>query len=348
MNHPQLITFTRAKDGSDCWRNGHHHKERAHCAEGGTLQGDEARTFYESLLAVGEGNCSRKPPRKRTVLRRQLRAESAALPPTSAFSPADRSSVRSGHQMLKCAQDGDLKTLQKLVEKGACDVNFRDGYYWTATMCAAYAGRTEIVRYLLKCGAAWVGVCETRGRDAMALAQEAGHNEVVRLLQECQSSLKQERESREKIMKKKFCEVCKTHYQEDSVEQHNRSTVHLFNEKKNPVPTYYCIPEHNVGYKLMVKEGWDRETGLGPDGKGRKFPVQTVLKRDQKGLGFQTDQKPKVTHFGAHDVQAVERQKARPTRTQRVATISKREERRREAKAKNWERDLRTYMNIDF
>lgn len=347
MNHPQLITFTRAKDGSDYWRNGHHHKERAYRAEEGTLQGDEARSFYESLLAV-EGNCSRRPPRKRTVLRRQLRTESAALPPTSASSPADRSSASIGHRMLKCAQDGDLKALQELVEKGKCDVNFRDGYYWTATMCAAYAGRTEIVRYLLKCGAAWVGVCETRGRDAMALAQEAGHNEVVHLLQECQSSFKQERESREKIMKKKYCEVCKTHYQEDSVEQHNRSTIHLFNEKKNPVPTYYCIPEHNVGYKLMVKEGWDRETGLGPDGKGRKFPVQTVLKRDQKGLGFQTDQKPKVTHFGAHDVQAVERQKARPTRTQRVATISKREERRREAKAKNWERDLRTYMNIDF
>ncbi|XP_069491193.1 G patch domain and ankyrin repeat-containing protein 1 [Ambystoma mexicanum] len=344
MSHPQLITFTRAREDSDCWRNGQHRKERALRTEG-TLHGDEARSFYESLLS----NCSdsRRPTKRRTSLRKQQRAEIVSSLQTPA-STLGEPSARSGHQMLKCAQDGDLKLLRQLVEKGKCDINFRDNYYWTAIMCAAYAGRLEVVRYLLQCGAAWVGVCETQGRDAMALAQEAGHSEVVRLLQQCQSIHKTEKIPRVQVPEKKYCEVCKAHYQEDSVEQHQRSTVHLFNKKENPVPTYYCIPEHNVGYKLMVKEGWDREAGLGPEGKGRKFPIQTILKRDQKGLGFQTDQKPKVTHFSAHDVEAVERQKAPPARTQRVATISKKEERRKEAKAKNWERDLRTYMDIDF
>lgn len=99
---------------------------------------------------------------------------------------------------------------------------------------------------------------------------------------------------------------------------------------------------------MMLKEGWDSEAGLGPNGTGRKFPVQTVLKRDQKGLGFQNNEKPKVTHFAANDSLAVARPAITYKRTERVATVSKKEERRKEEKSKAWERDLRTYMNIDL
>ncbi|MGH0145028.1 UNVERIFIED_CONTAM: hypothetical protein FKN15_033063 [Acipenser sinensis] len=233
-------------------------------------------------------------------------------------------------------------------KRRGCDVNFRDSYYWTALMCAAYAGHCQVVQYLLQQGAAWVGVVETQGRDAMDLAEEAGHTEVVRALQDFRAiSEEQTANRRRSATVKRWCAVCQTEYSEDSVEQHERSTVHLFSQDSTPAPTYYCLPENNVGFRLMVREGWDPESGLGPAGKGRKFPVKTVLKRDQKGLGFQTDLKAKVTHFGARDTQAVERAPGgKAGRTERVATVSKKEERRREEREKDWERDLRTYMNL--
>lgn len=142
--------------------------------------------------------------------------------------------------------------------------------------------------------------------------------------------------------------MCQSHYSEDTVALHERSTAHLFNRQDPLPPTRYHIPENNVGFQLMVKGGWDQEAGLGPEGAGRRFPIQTVLKRDQKGLGFHSNLKPKVTHFNAHDRSAVEQPKGQRPRTERAATVGKREARRREAKAKAWERNLRTYMNIDL
>ncbi|KAM9327284.1 G patch domain and ankyrin repeat-containing protein 1 [Gastrophryne carolinensis] len=350
MNFPRLITFTKAREKSDFWENGEHSKEKPPKLRQVPTTGQEARSFYESLLVADE----EKPASGNPSRKRKARRSPPCVTPNTSSSQLDRASFhdptnqRLGHQLLKCSQDGDMKGVRKLVEKERCDVNFRDGYYWTAMMCAAYAGNKDIVNYLLKQGAAWVGVCETQGKDALMLAEDAGHQDVVELLQ---NSLRrrrpQEVESRAVPQERKHCDVCRTHYQEDSVDLHERSTVHLFNKKKKLPPTYYAIPDHNVGFKMMVKEGWNRESGLGPEGTGRKFPVQTVLKRDYKGLGFQTE-KPKVTHFAANDTEAVARPQTKSVRNERVATISRKEERRKEAKAKAWERDLRTYMNIDL
>ncbi|XP_075042685.1 G patch domain and ankyrin repeat-containing protein 1 [Mixophyes fleayi] len=350
MNYPRLISFTKAREKSDFWENGEHSKKRKSQICEVKISGEEARSFYESLLVnERKQSTSRQLSRKRKVARSLPREEpqegSQRRPSTPAQEDND---VRMGHQLLKCSQHGDIKGLKKLLEKEHCDINFRDIYFWTALMSSAYAGKKDIVSYLIKRGAAWVGVCDTQGKDALILAEEAGHQDIVKLLQDSLRDQPQESAPRTQPLDRKHCEICKTHYQEDSVEIHERSTVHLFNKKKTLPSTYYVIPEHNIGFKMMLKEGWNRESGLGPDGTGRKFPVQTVLKRDQKGLGFQSDQKPKVTHFAANDTLAVVRPVIKQTRSERVATISKKEERRKEAKAKAWERDLRTYMNIDL
>lgn len=39
-------------------------------------------------------------------------------------------------------------------------------------MCASWSGQKAVVRLLLERGAAWVGVVDTRGRDARDLALE--------------------------------------------------------------------------------------------------------------------------------------------------------------------------------
>ncbi|XP_062979584.1 G patch domain and ankyrin repeat-containing protein 1 [Elgaria multicarinata webbii] len=351
MNHgPQLITFTRAQEESDLWRDGHVQKKscrgpRPSGQEEGAAAGEAARSFYEDLVLPSDPGRSSQRKRKAPCIRRHHPAQDA---PHTQSRPG-QTDTRKGNQLLKAAQDGNLKSLQILVEKEGCDVNYKDGYYWTAMMCAAYAGHGEAVRYLLSLGAAWVGVCETQGRDAMDLAEEAGHQDIVDILQESERPrVKEESFSSQAPVERKYCAVCQAHYREDTVALHERSTAHLFNRRDPLPPTRYHIPESNVGFRLMVKGGWDQETGLGPDGTGRKFPIQTVLKRDQKGLGFCSNLRPKVTHFDANDPNAVERPAAQQPRKERAATVGKREARRREAKAAAWERNLRTYMNLDL
>ncbi|XP_077142025.1 G patch domain and ankyrin repeat-containing protein 1 isoform X2 [Ranitomeya variabilis] len=347
MNFPRLITFTKAREKSDFWENGEQRIKASPRTGEGNISGVEAKTFYESLLS-NEGETAKKPFRKRkrvTLSSYEGAGQSQHRPTTTAPRGIDQ---LDGHRLLNCSQHGDLKGVRRLLEKEGCNVNFQDGYYWTALMCAAYAGKKDVVGYLLTRGAAWIGVCDTKGKDALTLAEEAGHRDVVQMLQDSLRDHPQDRTPRANPPERKYCNVCKTHYQEDSIETHERSTVHLFNTKKKLPSTYYVIPQHNIGYKMMVKEGWDSEAGLGPDGSGRKFPVQTVLKRDHKGLGFQSNEKPKVTHFAANDTLAVARPAITHRRTERVATVSRKEERRKEAKTKAWERDLRTYMNIDL
>ncbi|XP_074873757.1 G patch domain and ankyrin repeat-containing protein 1 isoform X2 [Carettochelys insculpta] len=340
---PQLIAFTRARGESDRWKDGQLQPQArapASRREGvGDTAGEEARSFYESLLASGD-SCS--PLQERKALPRRPRV------PEPPMAQPGQTDPHRGNLLLRSAQEGDVPALRRLLEREGCDVNYRDGYYWTAVMCAAYAGRGEAVRYLLSQGAAWVGVCESQGRDAMDLAEEAGHRDVVRIFQEPEATQPEEQVARRAPAERKYCAVCQTHYAEDSVQLHERSTAHLFSRRDPLPPTRYHIPESNVGFRLLVKGGWDAEAGLGPEGAGRKFPVQTVLKRDQKGLGFRSDLRPKVTHFGANDAQAVAQPEEQRPRPRRAATVGKREARRREARAKAWERDLRTYMNLDL
>ncbi|XP_006036181.1 G patch domain and ankyrin repeat-containing protein 1 [Alligator sinensis] len=347
MSHGvQLIAFTRAREDSDFWKDGQLRKQVSSARERreDPGAGEEARSFYESLLAPGgsSGGGDRSPPRKRRAPRR--RREAPAPPPV----PPDQTDDRKGNLLLRSAQEGNLRGLRRLLEKEGCNINYRDGFYWTAVMCAAYAGQAEAVRYLLSRGAAWVGVCEAQGRDAMDLAEEAGHENVVEVLRECETARPPTREPRRPPAERKFCAVCQAHYSEDTVELHERSTAHLFNRRDPLPPTRYHIPETNVGFQLMVKGGWDREAGLGPEGSGRRFPVQTILKRDQKGLGFRSDLKPKVTHFDANDPSSVAQPSEPRPRAERAVTVGKQEARRREAKEKAWERDLRMYMNLDL
>lgn len=48
--------------------------------------------------------------------------------------------------------------------------SLQDSFFWTAVMCASWAGQRAALRLLLQRGAAWVGVVDTQGRDARELA----------------------------------------------------------------------------------------------------------------------------------------------------------------------------------
>lgn len=67
----------------------------------------------------------------------------------------------------------------------------------------------------------------------------------------------------------------------------------------------YGISKQNKGYQMLLNYGWDEQGGLGPIGKGIKYPIKTCLKYDRKGVGQTNEKDYKVTHFKAGDTAAV-------------------------------------------
>ncbi|GMH42890.1 hypothetical protein BSKO_10809 [Bryopsis sp. KO-2023] len=57
--------------------------------------------------------------------------------------------------------------------------------------------------------------------------------------------------------------------------------------------TSYTVEPTSVGYRLLKKSGWKEGTGLGPDGKGCKVPVEAWHNRGRRGVGC-PDQRQKA------------------------------------------------------
>uniref|UniRef100_A0A3B3VCK3 G-patch domain and ankyrin repeats 1 n=1 Tax=Poecilia latipinna TaxID=48699 RepID=A0A3B3VCK3_9TELE len=308
------------------------------------ISGEEVRRFYEDLIkddktqkdqsvrATHRNNRGRGSDRR---MRRRVRR-------------SERARELQGLRLLRCAHQGDIPGLKELISKGV-DINFQvatprsDSYLWTAVMCASWSGQKAAVRLLLMHGAAWVGVVDTRGKDAQDLASEGIFmclSQPVKLLSFGKSP---KRET--PLLKPQWCDVCRCEYG-NSHSSHISSTLHQFSlHRPQPTP-YYCLPPSSNSYRMMVRCGWKPGMGLGPEADGAKQPVSTVLKRDQKGLGFGPIKRPKVTHFKAGDADAVKHQQhEKEEKGQRAQ--KKDEIKRKEQKDKNWERDfLITYIKL--
>lgn len=339
------------------------------------LSGTEARQFYETLMkanieqdgsrsAVCQKDCGREETHRHKQrdressrrVRRRARAAEVQRGQTHSVvqsrisgesesnqrrvtSASERSMELLGLRLLRCANEGDISGLKDLLSKGV-DINYQDTYFWTAVMCASWSGQRAAVRLLLQHGAAWVGVVDTQGRDAKDLAQEAGNNEVVEELESYGRSPQRETHSYNSATQPQWCDVCRNEYN-CSRSSHLSSTLHQFSLRRPPPTPYYCLPPSSKSYKMMVLSGWKPGTGLGPEGEGPKQPVSTVLKRDQKGLGYGQLKRAKITHFQARDHDAVKP----PTekKEERLGKgLRKEESRRKERKDKTWERDFRT------
>uniref|UniRef100_A0A3B5BCE6 G-patch domain and ankyrin repeats 1 n=1 Tax=Stegastes partitus TaxID=144197 RepID=A0A3B5BCE6_9TELE len=310
------------------------------------LGGEEARQFYENLMKDDTGqdgsrraNSKKDHDREHQMrqrsressrrLRRRVRAVGALQGQTDSVaqrgisgesegdqrgdtSSSERSAELKGLRLLRCAHEGD------------------DTFFWTAVMCASWSGQRAAVRLLLQHGAAWVGVVDTQGRDAQDLAQEG----ITVHLQ-----VHTRNENDFASHQPQWCEVCCSEYS-SSLSSHLSSTLHLFNLRRPPPTPYYCLPPSSNSYKMMVRCGWKPGTGLGPEGEGPKQPVATVLKRDQKGLGYGQMRRAKVTHFKARDGDAV-KHPSREKEEKGWKAQRKEESKRKEQKDKNWERDFR-------
>lgn len=258
----------------------------------------------------------------------------------------DKDMQRTSLRLLHFAQNGDLYELKRLLrnEKNV-NIDFQDRYGWTALMCAAVSRHTDVLKFLLLKGANKY-IVNHKNQNVLELCEYVGAVDATITINTFNkaSLLKHE----QKINEKFFCDVCKSEFQECTPEEHSSSTVHLFNLRLKPRTDQYLIPENNRGFQMMKKSGWDGEKGLGPDGLGHKYPVKTTLKRDRLCLGSDDKKKAKVTHFGPKDCDAVKSVHKRSERILSAKTASKRQRTIREQRDKQWERNLRTYMNSDF
>lgn len=241
--------------------------------------------------------------------------------------------------LLKAVEQKDLKFLQKHMTSE--NVNVSDDFGWTPLMSAAYCGHLEIVQFLLNLGANK----KTRDRSGLTAAQLAlkkNYLSIVALLKKksesmnnnqtpagiprmnnsntlpmrsisIESSKNQDRDicniDKEKAQMQQntafYCEICKTVFQETTPQKHESSTLHVFNTKPKLKHAMYGISRQNKGYKMLLNTGWDEEAGLGPSGKGTKYPIKTCLKMDRKGLGQPVENEYRISHFKPGDATAI-------------------------------------------
>ncbi|EZA50165.1 hypothetical protein DMN91_001772 [Ooceraea biroi] len=242
--------------------------------------------------------------------------------------------------LLKAVEQKDLKFLQKYMTSE--NVNISDDFGWTPLMSAAYCGHLEIVQFLLSLGAN-KRIRDRSGLTAAQLALKRNYLSIVALLKKkpelasnnnqsaanvsrtCSTSALPVRSvSMESSMERDtdvsnlteektqfpqnvafYCEICKASFQETTPQKHESSTLHIFNTKPKLKHAMYGISRHSKGYRMLLNTGWDEEVGLGPSGKGIKYPVKTCLKIDRKGLGQPVENEYKITHFKPNDTAAV-------------------------------------------
>lgn len=281
-----------------------------------SLVGSEVKDFYEAVLAQDE-------PIKSVAVYREVERKvslKCSVENKSVVVPNLRAK-----DLFLAAQDNDADQVCACLDLGL-DVDSIDLYGWSALMTAACAGAGDSARTLIDAGAD-VSVVDKSGNNCLRLAKKNGHHAVADLIRkgfvEAESAGRREDSASTEERKSFYCEDCELTYKESTRQEHKASTVHQVCAAgpSSSVRTVYGIPESNRGFQMLLSSGWDRDGGLGSDGKkGKMFPVKTVLKRDRRGLGVVGANVARVTHFKANDVASV---KNPGSRVERTATIDK-------------------------
>lgn len=319
-----------------------------------SITGKEAQEFYERVIS----NPSAKRKKKVKTEKRNL-VEDIERGNNQKRLDGNHKDVQI---LFRFAQEGKLKQIKKLfLDQNVCDINAVDSFGWTALMCAACAGHPAVVRYLLQKGAN-KELTNRNGQTAYDLAKAKKVTNVMKILQSWNEESGHEwlpsqdaNVVQKKTRNKFFCVACARYFTDTSLSSHQTSTVHLFNSKPKQRGTWYHINESNKGFRMLLKDGWDKEKGLGPEGKeGLKFPVKTILKRDRKCLGsVKTDNStPRVTHFKPYDLSAVKKPrvetgKVNLKREQSESKTNKRKLEKKRRKEKEWEIDFRRSFSLE-
>lgn len=211
------------------------------------------------------------------------------------------------------------------------DLNSVDVYGWSGLMMAASAGSLDCVRFLLANNADTT-IKDRSHHNALSLAQKSNHLAIVELIEMHETkrhellgedviSIADDSDVSVEVEDNPFfCEACQKTFYETTPEQHRLSIVHkLIDRSDHVLAKRYHISDSNIGFQLILKQGWNRELGLGPaHNVGMSFPVKTTIRKSRSGLG--TKQEPaRITHFNAFDNAAIQGRRPSPIR-QRIDT----------------------------
>nr|XP_031847158.1 G patch domain and ankyrin repeat-containing protein 1 homolog [Nomia melanderi] len=245
--------------------------------------------------------------------------------------------------ILKAIEQRDRKFLLKHITQE--NVNLTDNFGWTPLMSATYCGHLDIVEFLLNLGASkeareksgltaaqlalkknYLNIVallkkktDTRGNkipskihainartNTDVISQTS--SELIEPLTNCNETALNIRDNTKRQSEEDtgfYCEICEINFHQTSWKKHETSTLHIFNTKPKLPNAMYGISKQSKGYQMLLNTGWDEQVGLGPLGKGIKYPIKTCLKNDRKGLGQSSEKEYRVTHFKAGDVAAV-------------------------------------------
>ncbi|ALC41977.1 CG8152 [Drosophila busckii] len=316
--HVPLKRFVRAGETVEASTD----KAEKHKIEG--VSSEEVQQFYKEVLETPP--IASQPVRKST--RRPKEKPAPQLPYES-------------NNFFRLATGNNVEGLSRLAITEEQQLNACDKYGWSGLMMAACEGAADAVEWLLRAGAN-TELADKSGNTALTLARKKGHTAIVEMLEMIQASQLplpiEEATTTNTATKPFYCEVCQRDYKESTWHAHQTSTVHQFNMKSLPAHKLqkFNISLKNRGLQLMVKQGWDREHGLGPTHSGRLYPIKTVLRKQRTGLGI--EQSPaRVTHFEAFDTNAT---KHRYRNTLPQQPNRNRNDMRRE-KLREWKRERR-------
>ncbi|KAJ2940420.1 hypothetical protein O0L34_g100 [Tuta absoluta] len=210
-------------------------------------------------------------------------------------------STLSDKDLFIAAQNDDADILKLILDKSPEKINTLDSYGWSLLMIACQANSVKAVKELLSRQDINTSVRDKAGNSAQSLVIKNKNLVLADLLlaqkkSKSKETLQQDQDQTKEKPKEIFsCDICSKIYHDKH--EHLSSTIHNINASKGrKIAAHFVIPSSNKGYQLMLKEGWDRESGLGPDGSGKRYPIRTVQKKDRKGLG-QEKNKPVITEI---------------------------------------------------
>lgn len=340
-----------------------------------TLSGEDTKTFYECLINddISESNsieCVKQSSnlKLKEPLNRKVNFDSNP----SANKKFYKLSSLSKKEILLAIENDDIEVLKSALNgEWKNEIIFgKDQYGWTSLMIAACAGSLETVKVLLQKGAS-VTEKDRSGNTCLTLARKRRNHSVINYinlyisgqLSDPGKSKQVKTSYRDELVEVKKCELCNLFFHSHRLsKQHFSSTIHLLNLERKELEdngghpkVHYGISQANRGFQMMLSSGWDSNVGLGPTGKGKLYPVKTVLKRDKYGLGLETSnkeptcttsKKAKVTHFGPYDSSSV-KSDAVTDRAETSATLNKKDRSRKKSKLKQKEINFRReFMTI--
>lgn len=236
-----------------------------------SLSGDEAKRIYLQEIS-----------KQQQTVHVTLNSESSKKKKVPQINYDDK-------ELLIAAQNNNSKVIKDILEMHPNKVDVTDEYGWSLLMIACQANALETVKELLKYNAD-TSIRDKAGNSAQSLVIKNRNLALADLLlgKTKDNKIVEKKNFKKSKRKSEYtCEICNNEVFSDKNE-HLSSTIHNINASKSvKIRSAYKIPQTNKGYQIMLKGGWDRHSGLGPDGSGRMYPIRTSQKLDKKGLGLE-------------------------------------------------------------